>query len=161
MPDLSDSPEVHGRRTVRAASVFAICEFALGTLIAASRSARGDFYIALFDEWPLWAAVSQIVGMPLIVWLCGWPTTWKRRGLLVAINASLAGFAVLGFHHLVEVVLYRMLELILRLLIPAAWFFAATGIVPVAIGIARRRNNREEKKPFLVGRLWFACLIGL
>ena len=79
----------------------------------------------------------------------------------MAINASLAGFAVLGFHHLVEVVLYRMLELILRLLIPAAWFFAATGIVPVTVGIARRRRNRGEKKPFLVGRLWFACLIGL
>lgn len=158
--DLSSIP-VRGRRTVRAATVFAVCEVVLGTLLAASRSARGDFYIALFDEWPVWAAALQIIAMPLLVWLLGWPGTWKQRGLLVAINAGLAGFAVLGFCHLVEFFLYRMLELFLRLLIPAAWLFAVTGVVPVVIGIARRRKTRGEKKPFLVGRLWFACVIGV
>lgn len=154
------SPAGRGRNTVRAMTLFAFCEMAAGLLIAASRSARSEFYSATLDEWPIWAALLQIVAMPVILRVYGIPPTGSARVRIVAVNLSLGGFIALGFYHQVERLLYRFLELVLRLLIPAAWLFATLGILPVVWKITRRRRE-SERKPFLIGRMWFACLIGL
>lgn len=78
----------------------------------------------------------------------------------MAVNLALVGLGVLCQMHLFERWFLRALDPLLRLTMIAAWGFAVFGLVPVVLGIARRRKNRV-RQPFLAGRFWFAIVVAL
>ena len=44
-----------------------------GLLLGLFDSAGGQYYLNWNSEWPVWLVVTQILAMPLIVRICGWP----------------------------------------------------------------------------------------
>ena len=71
--ELNSDPTARGLRTVKVVVVFVGLGMLTGLLLGLFDSAGGQYYLNWNSEWPVWLVVTQILAMPLIVRICGWP----------------------------------------------------------------------------------------
>ena len=122
---------------------------------------RLQSYLSLVHaDWYLYVLGAQLVAMPLLLVLAGWPRSRRGWCLFALANVELAGLAYLSAKDLLRLAAIHGLVLGLRLFIVSLWLFVLVGI-PVVVWHVSTRRRTPATRVSTLGKLWFSALVFL
>ena len=119
----------------------------------------GSFMQRFRLEWPIWMLVCQLLVVGGVAWKYGLPASRRGRVVFALSNGLLLTVAGLCLFHLMEFVLTRFLELMLRAAVAGSWGLALAGVPLVLRWIRQRR--RGCRRPYALAKWWFLSAVVL